>query len=162
MPDMKLDPERMPVNTHPLYPVMSKLLHAMNRAAYYDSGAWVINREEALLLVENALREEMDIHLLAPYTMGMGKLPIEATASIETKRIEVTEYGCIPRIYTLEEFITAQTLDELYSQITPAEGHMRQDEVDQIRTLGVGETMLLGEPEAGLTVRRLPNSEYYG
>jgi hypothetical protein len=48
---------------------MSKLLHGMNRASYYDSGAWVINREEALLLVENALREEMAIHL------------VEATAS---------------------------------------------------------------------------------
>ena len=78
MPDMRLDPERMPVNTHPLYPVMANLLRAMNQAAYYDSGAWVINREEALLLVENALREEM-----APPNLWSLRYSVEATASTE-------------------------------------------------------------------------------
>jgi len=75
------------------------------------------------------------------------------------KRIQVTEYLCPPTTYALEEFITAQTIDGLGNPLTETEGLMLDQEIDRLRSLAVGETMPLGEPEAGLTAVRLPNEE---
>ena len=72
-----------------------------------------------------------------------------------SKSIEITEYQCEPTVYLLEEFITAQTLDALGNPLTPDEGQMLDDEIDSLRNLAVGESMELGEPEAGLTAKRI-------
>ena len=74
------------------------------------------------------------------------------------KRIEVTEYLCNPTPFDMEEYITAQTIDGFGNPLTPDEGRMFDDEIDQLRNLSVGETMPLGDEEAGLTVIRLPDS----
>ena len=75
------------------------------------------------------------------------------------KRIQVTEYLWNTTTYALEEFITAQTIDGLGNPLTEADGLMLDQEIDHLRSLAVGETMPLGEPEAGLTAVRLPNEE---
>ena len=72
-----------------------------------------------------------------------------------SKSIEITEYQCEPTVYLLEEFITAQTLDALGNPLTPDEEQMLDDEIDSLRNLAVGESMELGEPEAGLTAKRI-------
>ena len=73
------------------------------------------------------------------------------------KRIEVTEYLCNPTPFDMEEYITAQTIDGLGNPLTPDEGRMFDDEIDQLRNLAVGEAMPIGDEEAGLTVIRLPD-----
>jgi len=74
-----------------------------------------------------------------------------------TKRIQVTEYLCNPTTFDLEEFITAQTIDGMGNLLSPEEGRMLDAEIDRLRNLAVGDTMPLGEPEAGLTVLGLPD-----
>ena len=71
------------------------------------------------------------------------------------KRIEINEYLGSPETLGLEEFITAQTIDGFGNPITQEEGQMLDEEIDRLRNLAVGESMPLGEPEAGLTVLRL-------
>ena len=73
------------------------------------------------------------------------------------KRIEVTEYLCNPTPFDMEEYITAQTIDGFGNPLTPDEGRMFDDEIDQLRNLAVGEAMPIGDKEAGLTVIRLPD-----
>ena len=73
------------------------------------------------------------------------------------KRIEVTEYLCNPTPFDMEEYITAQTIDGLGNPLTPDEGRMFDDDIDQLRNLAVGKTMPIGDEEAGLTVIRLPD-----
>ena len=73
------------------------------------------------------------------------------------KRIEVTEYLCNPTPFDMEEYITAQTIDGFGNPLTPDEGRMFDDEIDQLRNLSVGETMPIGDEEAGLSVIRLPD-----
>ena len=73
------------------------------------------------------------------------------------KRIEVTEYLCNPTPFDMEEYITAQTIDGFGNPLTPDEGRMFDDEIDQLRNLAVGEAMPIGDEEAGLTVIRLPD-----
>ena len=73
------------------------------------------------------------------------------------KRIEVTEYLCTPTPFDMEEYITAQTIDGFGNPLTPDEGRMFDDEIDQLRNLAVGEAMPIGDEEAGLTVIRLPD-----
>tara|TARA_Y100000310_G_scaffold214478_1_gene215371 strand:- start:298 stop:534 length:237 start_codon:yes stop_codon:yes gene_type:complete len=75
-----------------------------------------------------------------------------------TKQIRVTEYMGPSNVYELKGFITAQTIDALGQPLTPEEGQMLRAEIDQLCSLAVGESMPLGEPEAGLTVERLPDS----
>ena len=74
------------------------------------------------------------------------------------KRIEIWEGPKFVN-WNLEEFITAQTIDGLGNPLTETEGLMLDQEIDRLRSLAVGETMPLGEPEAGLTAVRLPNEE---
>ena len=73
------------------------------------------------------------------------------------KRIEVTEYLCNPTPFDMEEYITAQTIDGFGNPLMPDEGRMFDDEIDQLRSLAVGEVMPIGDEEAGLTVIRLPD-----
>jgi hypothetical protein len=72
--------------------------------------------------------------------------------------IKVTEYPGPTREYYLEEFIKAQTTDVYGNRIMPEDGGMGDEEVDALRNLEIGQSMPLGDPEAGLTVVRLPNS----
>ena len=74
-----------------------------------------------------------------------------------TKQIEVTEYQCNPTIFDLEEFVTAQTIDGMGNILGLDEGRMLDEEIDRLRNLAVGESMPLGEEEAGLTAIRLPD-----
>lgn len=71
------------------------------------------------------------------------------------KNIEITEYLCEPTVYLLEEFITAQTIDGAGNLLAPEEGQMLDEEIVRLRNLAVGESMELGEPEAGLTAKRV-------
>jgi len=71
------------------------------------------------------------------------------------KNIEITEYQCEPTVYLLEEFITAQTMDGAGNPLTPDEGQMLDEEIVRLRNLAIGESMKLGEPEAGLTAKRV-------
>jgi hypothetical protein len=72
------------------------------------------------------------------------------------KRIEVTEYRGRPlgRV-DLDEFIKAQCFDAKGNHIMPEDGGMRDEEIDRMRNLEIGEAMPLGDPEAGLTVWRV-------
>jgi hypothetical protein len=72
-----------------------------------------------------------------------------------TKKIEITENQCESVVYCLEEFIISQTLDAVGNLLTTDECQMLDDEIDRLRNLVVGESMALGEPEAGLTAKRV-------
>jgi hypothetical protein len=74
-----------------------------------------------------------------------------------TKRIQVTEYLCNPTTFDLDEFIKAQCFDAKGNHIMPEDGGMRDEDMDRMRNLAIGESMPLGEPEAGLTVLGLPD-----
>jgi len=76
-----------------------------------------------------------------------------------TKRIEVTEYQCNPTTFDLEEFVTAQTIDGMGNILGLDEGRMLDEEIDRLRNLAIGDTMPLGDPEAGLTVVRLTDNQ---
>ena len=73
------------------------------------------------------------------------------------KRIEVTEYLCNPTPFDMEEYITAQTIDGFGNPLSLEEGRMLDEEIDRLSNLAVGESMPLGEEEAGLTAIRLPD-----
>ena len=72
--------------------------------------------------------------------------------------IKVIEYPDLTREYDLEEFIKAQTTDADGYGIMPEDGGMRGEEVDALRNLEIGQSMTIGDREAGLTATRLPNS----
>ena len=57
---MTYDPKRDPLTMHPLYSLMQGVLHVLNSTAYYDSGRWVMDRDEALTLVETAFKHKME------------------------------------------------------------------------------------------------------
>jgi len=59
-PMMTYDPKRDPLTMHPLYSLMQGVLHVLNSTAYYDSGRWVMDRDEALTLVETAFKHKME------------------------------------------------------------------------------------------------------
>ena len=58
---MTYDPKRDPLTMHPLYSLMQGVLHVLNSTAYYDSGRWVMDRDEALTLVETAFKHKMEM-----------------------------------------------------------------------------------------------------
>ena len=74
------------------------------------------------------------------------------------KQIRLTEYMGPSQVYDLEQFINAQTTDAEGNAIMSEDGGMADLQIDQLRSLAVGESMPLGEPEAGLTVERLPDN----
>ena len=57
---MTYDPKRDPLTMHPLYSLMKGVLHVLNSTAYYDSGRWVMDRDEALMLVETTFKHKME------------------------------------------------------------------------------------------------------
>ena len=71
------------------------------------------------------------------------------------KKIELTEYMCSPHVFLLEEFIKAQTIDVHGNALPIEECQLLDDEINSLRDLMIGESMDLGEPEAGLTVKRV-------
>ena len=83
---------------------------------------------------------------------------ISKMATDEHKRIGLTEYMCEQVVFDLEEFIKAQTIDADGYGIMPEDGGMRGEEVDALRNLEIGQSMTVGDREAGLTATRLPNS----
>ena len=74
------------------------------------------------------------------------------------KQIRLTEYMGPSQVYDLDQFIKAQTTDAEDNHIRPEDGGMPDQQIDQLRSLAVGESMPLGEPDAGLTVERLPDN----
>jgi hypothetical protein len=87
---------------------------------------------------------------------------MERRDQIMNKRIKVTEYQCSPTTFDLDEFIKAQCVDAKGNHIMPEDGGMSDEEIDRMRSLAIGESMPLGDPEAGLTVVRLPNGVVKG
>jgi|TARA_R110000744_G_scaffold3963_2_gene14662 hypothetical protein len=80
---------------------------------------------------------------------------IEVQLMKKIKKIELTEYLGSPHVYLLEEFIRAQTID-VHGNVLPIEEcQILDDEISNLRSLLVGESMDLGEPEAGLIVKRI-------
>ena len=80
---------------------------------------------------------------------------IEVQWMNKMKKIELTEYMCSPHVFLLEEFIKAQTID-VHGNVLPIEEcQLLDDEISSLRDLMIGESMDLGEPEAGLTVKRV-------
>ena len=73
-----------------------------------------------------------------------------------SKRIEIWEGPKFVN-WNLEEYITAQTIDGLGNPLTPDDGRMFDGEIDQLRNLVVFESISLGDPDAGLTVGRIPD-----
>ena len=73
-----------------------------------------------------------------------------------TKRIEIWEGPKFVN-WNLEEYITIHTTDRFGNPLMPDDGRMLDDEIDQLRNLAVFKTMPLGDPEAGLTVQRIPD-----
>jgi|TARA_B110000263_G_scaffold72860_1_gene63701 hypothetical protein len=80
---------------------------------------------------------------------------IEVQWMKKMKKIEITEYMCNPHVFLLEEFIKAQTID-VHGNVLPVEEcQLLDEEISSLRDLIVGESMDLGEPEAGLIVTRV-------
>ena len=80
---------------------------------------------------------------------------IEVQWMNKMKKIELTEYMCSPHVFLLEEFIKAQTIDVHGNALPIEECQLFDDEINSLRDLMIGESMDLGEPEAGLTVKRV-------
>ena len=80
---------------------------------------------------------------------------IEVQWMNKMKKIELTEYMCSPHVFLLEEFIKAQTIDVHGNALPIEECQLLDDEINSLRDLMIGESMDLGEPEAGLTVKRV-------
>ena len=80
---------------------------------------------------------------------------IEVQWMNKMKKIELTEYMCNPHVFLLEEFIKAQTIDVHGNALPIEECQLLDDEINSLRDLMIGESMDLGEPEAGLTVKRV-------
>ena len=74
-----------------------------------------------------------------------------------TKRIEIWE-GPTFVTWNLEDYITAHSIGRYGIPLTPDDGRMFDDEIDQLRNMAVFESISVGQPEAGLTVRRIPDS----
>ena len=73
-----------------------------------------------------------------------------------SKRIEIWEGPKFVN-WNLEEYITAHSIGRYGIPLTPDEGRMFDGEIDQLRNLVVFESISLGDPDAGLTVRRIPD-----
>ena len=74
------------------------------------------------------------------------------------KIIEITEYLCEPETMPLEDFITSCTIDALGVPLDPCEDasvFMPEKQIEQLRFLEVDASMPFGEPEAGLTIKRI-------
>ena len=74
------------------------------------------------------------------------------------KIIEITEYLCEPETMPLEDFITSCTIDALGVPLDPCEDasvFMPEKQIEQLRFLDVDASMPFGEPEAGLTIKRI-------
>ena len=80
---------------------------------------------------------------------------IEVQWMNKMKKIELTEYMCSPHVFLLEEFIKAHTIDVHGNALPIEECQLLDDEINSLRDLMIGESMDLGEPEAGLTVKRV-------
>ena len=72
------------------------------------------------------------------------------------KRIEIWEGPKFVN-WNLEEYITAHIIDGFGNPLTPDDGRMFDDEIDQLRNMAVFESISLGDPDAGLTVWRIPD-----
>ena len=64
-----------------------------------------------------------------------------------SKRILLTEWGVEPRVYGLDEFITAQTIDGFGNPLTPEEGQMLEEEIERLNAMQIGEKVRIGDPD---------------
>ena len=76
------------------------------------------------------------------------------------KRILLTEYGVEPRVFGLDEFIKAQTIDADGYGIMPEDGGMSCEEIDSLRNMEVADKVRIGDTDCTeIYVERLCDSE---
>jgi hypothetical protein len=64
-----------------------------------------------------------------------------------SKRIIVSEWEVEPRVYGLDEFIAAQTLDAEEKALGFDDGQMLDSEVEQLNAMQVGQRIRIGDPD---------------
>ena len=64
-----------------------------------------------------------------------------------SKRIIVSEWEVEPRVYGLDEFIAAQTLDAEGKALGFDDGQMLDSEVEQLNAMQVGQRIRIGDPD---------------
>ena len=64
-----------------------------------------------------------------------------------SKRIIVSEWKVEPRVYGLDEFIAAQTLDAEGKALGFDDGQMLDSEVEQLNAMKVGQRIRIGDPD---------------
>ena len=64
-----------------------------------------------------------------------------------SKRILLTEWGVEPRVFGLDEFIAAQTLDAEEKALGFDDGQMLDSEVEQLNAMQIGEKVRIGDPD---------------
>ena len=76
------------------------------------------------------------------------------------KRILLTEWGVEPRVFGLDEFIKAQTLDAEEKALGLDDGMMLDSEVEQLNAMKIGERVRIGDTDCTeIYVERLCDSE---
>ena len=76
------------------------------------------------------------------------------------KRILLTEWGVEPRVYGLDDFIKAQTIDADGYGIMPEDGGMSCEEIDSLRNMQVADKIRIGDTDCTeIYVERLCDSE---
>ena len=76
------------------------------------------------------------------------------------KRILLTEWGVEPRVYGLDDFIKAQTIDADGYGIMPEDGGMSCEEIDSLRNMQVADKIRIGDTDCTeIDVERLCDSE---
>ena len=76
------------------------------------------------------------------------------------KRILLTEWGVAPRVYGLDDFIKAQTIDADGYGIMPEDGGMSCEEIDSLRNMEVADKVRIGDTDCTeIYVERLCDSE---
>jgi len=76
------------------------------------------------------------------------------------KRILLTEWGVEPRVFGLDEFIKAQTLDAEEKALGLDDGMMLDSEVEQLNAMKIGERVRIGDTDCTeIYVERLDDQE---
>ena len=76
------------------------------------------------------------------------------------KRILLTEWGVEPRVYGLDDFIKAQTIDADGYVIMPEDGGMSCEEIDALRNMQVADKIRIGDTDCTeIYVERLCDAE---
>jgi len=78
------------------------------------------------------------------------------------KRILLAEWGVEPRVFGLDEFIAAQTLDAEEKALGFDDGQMLDSEVEQLNAMQIGDKVRIGDPDCTeIYVERLGDAEEF-